>query len=70
MFRSLPQHVVETRLSIKTRGFSNGSPIDAIETEKSRIILHELEPGWWILAVRKTLPASLTSLISFCSQLV
>lgn len=24
--------------------------MDAIETEKSRIVLHELEPGWWILA--------------------
>lgn len=43
---------MEIGLSIKPRGFSNGSPVEAIETEKSRIILHELEPGWWILAVR------------------
>lgn len=53
MSLSLPQQVVEAGLS-KPRGFSNGSPIDAIETEKSRFILHELEPGWWILAVRKS----------------
>lgn len=33
------------------RTFSNGKPVDSIETAKSRIILHELEPGWWILAV-------------------
>lgn len=35
-----------------SRGFANGAPVDAIDTEKSRVILHELEPGWWILAVR------------------
>lgn len=34
-----------------SRGFSDGAPVDAIETEKSRVIAHELEPGWWILAV-------------------
>ncbi|EGR45522.1 uncharacterized protein TRIREDRAFT_68104 [Trichoderma reesei QM6a] len=33
-----------------SRGFSDGAPVDAIETEKSRVIAHELEPGWWILA--------------------
>ena len=33
------------------RNFSNGKAVDAIETEKSRVILHELEPDWWILAV-------------------
>ncbi|KAL7908992.1 hypothetical protein GGI35DRAFT_469770 [Trichoderma velutinum] len=32
------------------RDFSNGAPVDAIDTEKSRVIAHELEPGWWILA--------------------
>lgn len=32
--------------------FSGGEPVDAIETDKSRIVLHELERGWWILAVR------------------
>ncbi|KAH9818181.1 Fungal hypothetical protein [Teratosphaeria destructans] len=32
------------------RSFSDGQPVDAIETEKSRVVLHELEPGWWILA--------------------
>ena len=33
------------------RSFSNGKPVDSIETEKSRIVLHELEEGWWALAV-------------------
>ncbi|UKZ75183.1 hypothetical protein TrVFT333_002859 [Trichoderma virens FT-333] len=32
------------------RDFSDGAPVDAIDTEKSRVIAHELEPGWWILA--------------------
>lgn len=34
-----------------SRGFSNGAPVNAIETEKTRVAIHELEPGWWILAV-------------------
>jgi hypothetical protein len=34
-----------------SRGFASGSSVDTIDTEKSRVILHELEPGWWILAV-------------------
>jgi len=33
------------------RSFSDGKSVDTIETEKSRIILHELESGWWLLAV-------------------
>ncbi|KAL2073718.1 hypothetical protein VTL71DRAFT_11044 [Oculimacula yallundae] len=32
------------------RSFSDGKAVDTVETEKSRIILHELESGWWILA--------------------
>ena len=36
---------------IVVRSFSDGKPIDSIETEKSRIILHELETDWWLLAV-------------------
>lgn len=35
-----------------SRGFADGAPVDAIDTEKSRVVAHELEPGWWILAVR------------------
>jgi type IV secretory pathway VirB10-like protein len=35
------------------RSFSRGESVDSIETEKSRIVLHELEHGWWILAVRR-----------------
>ena len=33
------------------RSFSDGASVNTIETEKSRIILHELEAGWWVLAV-------------------
>ena len=33
------------------RNFSNGQPVDNVETEKSRIVLYELESDWWILAV-------------------
>ncbi len=41
------------------RSFSEGRSVDTIETEKSRIILHELEAGWWILAVCKNFPREL-----------
>ncbi|KIX08102.1 uncharacterized protein Z518_02757 [Rhinocladiella mackenziei CBS 650.93] len=30
--------------------FSNGAPLESIETEKSRVVLKEVEPQWWILA--------------------
>ncbi|KAI1270754.1 hypothetical protein F5Y18DRAFT_369390 [Xylariaceae sp. FL1019] len=33
-----------------SRGFASGEPVDSIETEKTRVVLHEVEPGWWILA--------------------
>lgn len=33
------------------RTFSDGQPVDSVETEKSRIVLQELDTGWWILAV-------------------
>ncbi|KAI6871083.1 hypothetical protein KC338_g2040 [Hortaea werneckii] len=32
------------------RTFSDDAPVDSVETEKSRIVLKELEQGWWILA--------------------
>ncbi|TKX18559.1 hypothetical protein C1H76_9349 [Elsinoe australis] len=32
------------------RSFSEGQPVDSVETEKSRIVMHELEDGWWVLA--------------------
>ncbi|KAF1849589.1 uncharacterized protein K460DRAFT_324010 [Cucurbitaria berberidis CBS 394.84] len=32
------------------KSFSNGAAVDSVETHKSRIVLHELEGGWWILA--------------------
>ncbi|EXV02328.1 DUF1712 domain protein [Metarhizium robertsii] len=33
-----------------SRGFADEASLDAVDTEKSRVITHELEPGWWILA--------------------
>lgn len=33
------------------KSFSDGKSVDAIETQKSSIVLHELESDWWILAV-------------------
>ena len=33
------------------KSFSDGKPVDSVETEKSRIVMYELEQGWWILAV-------------------
>ncbi|XP_044717169.1 putative Vacuolar fusion protein CCZ1 [Hirsutella rhossiliensis] len=33
-----------------SRGFAEGAAVDAIDTETSRVVMHELEPGWWILA--------------------
>ncbi|QDS76323.1 hypothetical protein FKW77_002542 [Venturia effusa] len=32
------------------KSFANGKPVDQVETEKSRIVMHELESGWWIIA--------------------
>ncbi|KAF2742481.1 hypothetical protein M011DRAFT_378211, partial [Sporormia fimetaria CBS 119925] len=32
------------------QSFSSGDAVDSVETEKSRIVLKELEPGWWVLA--------------------
>ncbi|KAH9900329.1 hypothetical protein F4778DRAFT_741230 [Xylariomycetidae sp. FL2044] len=33
-----------------SRGFAAGKPVDTIDTQQSRVVLRELEPGWWILA--------------------
>lgn len=33
------------------KSFSHGEAVDSVETHKSRIVLRELEQGWWILAV-------------------
>ncbi|KAI8950702.1 hypothetical protein F4801DRAFT_335247 [Xylaria longipes] len=33
-----------------SRGFADGEPVNTIETEKTRVVLQEVEPGWWILA--------------------
>lgn len=33
------------------KNFSGDQSVDTIETEQTRVVLHELEPGWWILAV-------------------
>ncbi|EPQ67862.1 Bgt-5322 [Blumeria graminis f. sp. tritici] len=32
------------------RNFSDGRSLDSIDTERSRIVLRELELGWWVLA--------------------
>ncbi|CAK7208676.1 hypothetical protein SBRCBS47491_000172 [Sporothrix bragantina] len=32
------------------RSFADDQAVDTIETDKTRVILHELEPGWWLLA--------------------
>ncbi|CAK7273679.1 hypothetical protein SEPCBS119000_005783 [Sporothrix epigloea] len=32
------------------RSFADDQAVDTIETEKTRVVLHELEPGWWMLA--------------------
>ncbi|CAK7273233.1 hypothetical protein SEPCBS57363_005552 [Sporothrix epigloea] len=32
------------------RSFADEQAVDTIETEKTRVVLHELEPGWWMLA--------------------
>lgn len=34
-----------------SRGFADGASLESVDTEKSRVITHELEPGWWVLAV-------------------
>jgi hypothetical protein len=44
------------------RSFSDGRAVDTVETEKSRIVLHELEAGWWILAVSDTVSQEWTQL--------
>lgn len=33
-----------------SRGFAGGDAVDVVETERSRVVLKEVEPGWWILA--------------------
>ena len=43
------KHAVMTEQT--DRSFPDGEPVDSIETDKSRIVVHELEEGWWILAV-------------------
>ncbi|KIX95578.1 uncharacterized protein Z520_08698 [Fonsecaea multimorphosa CBS 102226] len=32
------------------KNFSHGVPLESMDTEKSRIVLKEVEPQWWILA--------------------
>ncbi|KAH0844935.1 hypothetical protein AYO21_04141 [Fonsecaea monophora] len=32
------------------KNFSNGVPLESLETERSRIVLKEVEPQWWIVA--------------------
>ncbi|OAA68153.1 hypothetical protein SPI_00348 [Niveomyces insectorum RCEF 264] len=43
------------------KSFSGDQAVDTIDTDKTRVVLHELEPDWWILAsidlTRLPLPA-------------
>ncbi|KAM0287514.1 hypothetical protein ACHAQH_000468 [Verticillium albo-atrum] len=32
-----------------SKSFSGGQPVDTIDTEKSRVVLREIESGWWAL---------------------
>lgn len=50
------------------RTFSDDTPMDSVETEKSRIVLKELEKGWWILAVCRTRPLAVCPLPTNCRQ--
>ena len=34
------------------QNFSAGKPVESIETEKTRAVIHQLEKGWWLVAVR------------------
>lgn len=34
-----------------SRGFAGEKAVEGIETERRRVVVYELEPGWWILAV-------------------
>ena len=43
-------------------GFADGASLDNVDTEKSRVITHELEPGWWIVAVSTFLPLKILCL--------
>ncbi|OAX83328.1 hypothetical protein ACJ72_02307 [Emergomyces africanus] len=51
------------------KNFSNGEAVETVETEKSRIVLHELETGWWILACVDYTRISLESSASPVSRL-
>ena len=34
-----------------SRGFADGASLDGVDTDKARVVTHELEPGWWVIAV-------------------
>lgn len=36
------------------KNFADGQAADTVDTERSRIVIKELERDWWILAVRRT----------------
>lgn len=46
------------------RSFSGGQAVDSVDTERSRVVLRELEAGYWILAVSFPRPRPLTFPIS------
>jgi len=52
------------------RAFSNDEPVDYIESEKARSLIHEIEPGWWMLAVRTCSSVRSISNCPSCSLLI
>ncbi|KAI9805555.1 MAG: hypothetical protein M1825_000806 [Sarcosagium campestre] len=51
------------------RTFSRGETVDSVETEKSRIILHELESSWWIVAVKILVSDYVSKLLIFVKSI-
>ena len=50
------------------RTFSDGKAVDTVDTAKSRIVIHELESNWWILAVCSPLLVDKT-VLTICASL-
>ena len=34
------------------QNFSAGKPVESVETDKTRTVIHQLEQDWWLVAVR------------------
>lgn len=51
------------------KSFSGDQPVDTIETDKTRVVLHELEPGWWLLVVCSRPSGRFSPLVFYISVL-